>query len=271
MIEALAAESVLPIAATGSFGHYQGFGFMKMVRRKVAWLWTNAERLTTSLVPTAQGAIGSERGSVPTPGQSAKARRTRHLNTGPQPALKQGEDAVFHPAPVGSTSESTLLGRLGDSFTCHIGPNECLVLRFQSFQFRPNPRYLVLRGDILIRIRMVIDRGSGFLKRDGPPSLHKPIPGAPRYLTDECADNFWLVTTKLWGGPESIQYLTPQFIRGQCRPSPGEPHGNHVDELPHLLREVFPPFSCTSRAVHDRSTVTLGGSEYASCSYSRTP
>ena len=53
MIEALVAESVLPIAATGSFGHYQGFGFMKMVRRKVTWLWDNAERLTTSLVPTA--------------------------------------------------------------------------------------------------------------------------------------------------------------------------------------------------------------------------
>ena len=38
MIEALIAESVLPIAATGSFGPFDGFGFMQMVRRKVAWL-----------------------------------------------------------------------------------------------------------------------------------------------------------------------------------------------------------------------------------------
>jgi hypothetical protein len=50
MIEALIAELVLPIAATGSFGRYQGFGFMKMVRRKVNWLWNNAEWLPTSLV-----------------------------------------------------------------------------------------------------------------------------------------------------------------------------------------------------------------------------
>lgn len=49
MVEALIAESVLPIAATGSFGHLQGFGFMKMVHRKVAWLWENAERLATAL------------------------------------------------------------------------------------------------------------------------------------------------------------------------------------------------------------------------------
>ena len=52
MVEALIAESVLPIAATGSFGRYQGFRFMKMVRRKVAWMLKNAERLDTSLVGT---------------------------------------------------------------------------------------------------------------------------------------------------------------------------------------------------------------------------
>ena len=38
MIEALIAESVLPIAATGSFGPFAGFGFMRMIRRKVAWI-----------------------------------------------------------------------------------------------------------------------------------------------------------------------------------------------------------------------------------------
>jgi Ser/Thr protein kinase RdoA (MazF antagonist) len=41
MIEALIAESVLPIAATGSFGPFPGFGFMRMVRRKVAWIREN--------------------------------------------------------------------------------------------------------------------------------------------------------------------------------------------------------------------------------------
>lgn len=50
MIEALIAESVLPIAATGSFGHYLGFEFMSMVRRKVGWMWKNADRLIATLV-----------------------------------------------------------------------------------------------------------------------------------------------------------------------------------------------------------------------------
>lgn len=38
MIEALIAEAVLPIAATGSFGRFDGFGFLSMVRRKVDWI-----------------------------------------------------------------------------------------------------------------------------------------------------------------------------------------------------------------------------------------
>lgn len=46
MIEALIAECVVPIAATGFFGRLQGFGFMKIVRRKVKWLEDHAERLT---------------------------------------------------------------------------------------------------------------------------------------------------------------------------------------------------------------------------------
>jgi len=45
MIEALIAESVLPIAATGSFGPFDGFGFMQMVRRKVTWIQRNADAL----------------------------------------------------------------------------------------------------------------------------------------------------------------------------------------------------------------------------------
>lgn len=45
MIEALIAETVYPIAATGSFGHMPGFGMLQMVRRKVRWLIENSPRL----------------------------------------------------------------------------------------------------------------------------------------------------------------------------------------------------------------------------------
>jgi len=45
MIEALIAEAVTPIAATGMFGHVEGFRFMQMITRKVRWLEQNAARL----------------------------------------------------------------------------------------------------------------------------------------------------------------------------------------------------------------------------------
>ena len=45
MIEALIAESVIPIAATGSFARMEGMGFLLMVERKVQWLQAEAERL----------------------------------------------------------------------------------------------------------------------------------------------------------------------------------------------------------------------------------
>jgi Ser/Thr protein kinase RdoA (MazF antagonist) len=45
MMESLIAETVLPIAATGSFGHLPGFGVLKMVHRKAEWLSQNSERL----------------------------------------------------------------------------------------------------------------------------------------------------------------------------------------------------------------------------------
>lgn len=45
MIEALIAESVLPVAATGSFAHFDGFDFMRMVRRKVQWIQTHSGEL----------------------------------------------------------------------------------------------------------------------------------------------------------------------------------------------------------------------------------
>ena len=45
MIEALVAEAVFPIAATGQFGKLEGAGFLNMVQRKVVWLQRNADRL----------------------------------------------------------------------------------------------------------------------------------------------------------------------------------------------------------------------------------
>jgi len=49
MIEALIAESVIPIAATGSFARLEGRGFLQMVERKVRWLQEHAEHLATVL------------------------------------------------------------------------------------------------------------------------------------------------------------------------------------------------------------------------------
>jgi hypothetical protein len=38
MCEAMIAEAVLPIAATGSFGRIEGFPFLQMIDRKVKWI-----------------------------------------------------------------------------------------------------------------------------------------------------------------------------------------------------------------------------------------
>lgn len=45
MIEALIAEAVFPIAATGSFGKLEGNAFLLMVQRKVHWLQKHADKL----------------------------------------------------------------------------------------------------------------------------------------------------------------------------------------------------------------------------------
>ena len=45
MIEALIAESIFPIAATGTFVRIDGLQFLQMVQRKVYWLQRNADRL----------------------------------------------------------------------------------------------------------------------------------------------------------------------------------------------------------------------------------
>jgi homoserine kinase type II len=45
MVEALIAEAVFPIAATGSFGRMDGLPFLQMVQRKVYWMTHHAQRL----------------------------------------------------------------------------------------------------------------------------------------------------------------------------------------------------------------------------------
>lgn len=49
MCEAIIAEAVLPIVATGSFGRIAGFPFLQMVEKKVGWMTANAERLASIL------------------------------------------------------------------------------------------------------------------------------------------------------------------------------------------------------------------------------
>ena len=46
MVEALIAECVPPITRTGSVGRWAGFRVLQMVRRKLNWLESNADRLT---------------------------------------------------------------------------------------------------------------------------------------------------------------------------------------------------------------------------------
>ncbi len=45
MVEALIAEAVFPIAATGTFGRMEGLTFLKMVQRKVYWMTHQANKL----------------------------------------------------------------------------------------------------------------------------------------------------------------------------------------------------------------------------------
>jgi len=45
MVEALVAEAVFPIAATGQFGKLEGLAFLQMVQRKVVWMQRSSGRL----------------------------------------------------------------------------------------------------------------------------------------------------------------------------------------------------------------------------------
>jgi homoserine kinase type II len=49
MCEAMIAEAVLPIAATGSFGRMEGFPFLQMIDRKVRWVLSHLDRLYAML------------------------------------------------------------------------------------------------------------------------------------------------------------------------------------------------------------------------------
>ncbi|MHC4509396.1 MAG: phosphotransferase enzyme family protein, partial [Planctomycetota bacterium] len=50
MIETMIAEAVLPIAATGFFGHLHGTDFLQMIRRKAEWLNKNRVQLAELIV-----------------------------------------------------------------------------------------------------------------------------------------------------------------------------------------------------------------------------
>ena len=49
MCEAMIAEAVLPIAATGSFGRIKGFPFLQMIERKVNWILSHMTELVAVL------------------------------------------------------------------------------------------------------------------------------------------------------------------------------------------------------------------------------
>ena len=49
MIEIMIAEAVLPIAATGSFGHLSGIDFLKMILRKCRWIDENRKSLQNDI------------------------------------------------------------------------------------------------------------------------------------------------------------------------------------------------------------------------------
>lgn len=49
MIETIIAEAVLPIAATGFFGHLSGFDFLKMIHRKAKWIDKNRNEITDAI------------------------------------------------------------------------------------------------------------------------------------------------------------------------------------------------------------------------------
>lgn len=54
MIETMIAEAVLPVAATGFFGHLSGLDFLRMILRKTKWLRHHRAELTEAMLPQSQ-------------------------------------------------------------------------------------------------------------------------------------------------------------------------------------------------------------------------
>jgi len=52
MIEAMIAEAVLPVAATGYFGYHSGVDFLQMILRKTKWLRHHRKALTETILGT---------------------------------------------------------------------------------------------------------------------------------------------------------------------------------------------------------------------------
>jgi homoserine kinase type II len=50
MVETMIAEAVLPVAATGFFGHHSGLDFLQMIVRKTKWLRHNRRELTETML-----------------------------------------------------------------------------------------------------------------------------------------------------------------------------------------------------------------------------
>ena len=54
MIETMIAEAVLPIVATGFFGHLSGLDFLKMILRKAKWLEKKRKKITAEIAERAE-------------------------------------------------------------------------------------------------------------------------------------------------------------------------------------------------------------------------
>ncbi|MBN2454947.1 MAG: phosphotransferase [Sedimentisphaerales bacterium] len=50
MIETMIAEAVLPVVATGFFGHSTGLSFLAMIGRKARWIDNNRQKLTEAII-----------------------------------------------------------------------------------------------------------------------------------------------------------------------------------------------------------------------------
>jgi Ser/Thr protein kinase RdoA (MazF antagonist) len=64
MVETMIAEAVLPIAATGSFGHMSGLDFLQMILRKAYWLNEHRRILIKALTAVSSSPPGGSQGQA---------------------------------------------------------------------------------------------------------------------------------------------------------------------------------------------------------------